>query len=70
MKLDVEKLKIFQAQSCLENKALAEKSGISITSLQRIKNGSTNPRLITIGKLARALNVEVTKLIVLVPCEI
>lgn len=63
MKLDVEKLKIFQAQNCLENKELAEKTGISITSLQRIKNGSTNPRLITIGKLARALSVEVTELI-------
>ena len=63
MKLDIEKLKIFQAQNCLENKELAEKAGISITSLQRIKNGSTNPRLITIGKLARALSVEVTELI-------
>lgn len=64
MKLDIEKLKIFQAQNCLENKELAEKAGINIASLQRIKNGSHNPRLITIGKLAKALNVKVAELIV------
>lgn len=64
MKLDIEKLKILQAKNCLENRELAEMSGISLLTLQRIKNESTKPRLATIGKIAKALNVEVKEIIV------
>ena len=64
MKIDVEKLKIAQANSCLTNKELCENAKIGALTLIEIKNGKRkSPTLKTLGKLAKALNVNVIELI-------
>ncbi len=64
MKIDAEKLKIAQANSCLSNKELCESAKIGILTLTEIKNGSRKkPTLKTIGKIAQALNVDVAELL-------
>lgn len=51
------------AKRCMTMKELASSSGINIVTLQRMKSGKTNPQPATIGKLAKALNVNVELLI-------
>lgn len=64
MKIDVERLKIAQANSCLSNKELCESAKVGALTLIEIKNGKRkSPTLKTIGKLAKALGVDVTELI-------
>ena len=64
MKIDIEKLKIAQANKCMTNHDLCRVAKIGHVTLIEIKNGSRkNPNLKTIGKLAKALNVDVTDLL-------
>lgn len=64
MKIDIEKLKIAQANSCLSNKELCESAKVGALTLVEIKNGKRkSPTLKTLGKLAKALNVDVTELL-------
>lgn len=64
MKIDVEKLKIAQANSCLTNKELCKNAEVGALTLIEIKNGKRkSPTLKTLGKLAKALNVDVTELL-------
>lgn len=64
MKIDIEKLNIAQANKCLTNKELCKVSDVGYITLLEIKNGSRkNPNLKTIGKLAKALNVDVMELL-------
>jgi transcriptional regulator with XRE-family HTH domain len=41
---------------------LAEGAGLSVEGLSRIERGSRTPRIDTVGRIARALQVEVTDL--------
>lgn len=63
MKINSEKLKIAQANSCLNNKELCKNAGIGTITLLEIKNGKRKPTLKTIGKIAKALGVDVTELL-------
>lgn len=64
MKINTEKLKIAQANKCMTNHDLCRVAKIGHVTLIEIKNGSRkNPNLKTIGKLAKALNVDVTDLL-------
>ena len=64
MKIDIEKLNIAQANKCLTNKELCESAEIGMLTLLGIKNGSRkSPNLKTIGKIAKALNVDVADLL-------
>lgn len=63
MKVNSEKLMIAQANSCLNNKELCKIAEIGTLTLLEIKNGKRKPTLKTVGKIAKALNVDVTELL-------
>lgn len=63
MKLDNTKLSIALARKQLTSKKLSELSGVAESLLTKIKSGKQIPRPITIGKIAKALEVDVTELI-------
>lgn len=65
MKLDVAKFKIILARRQMNPKDLAKVSGISYNTIASlIKNsGRRNPTFKTVGRLAAALEVDVTELI-------
>lgn len=64
LKLDIFKLRLEQARACFTVEELAVKAEISRISLSRILSGENKATPKTIGKLARALNVDVTEIIV------
>ncbi len=63
MKLDNSKLSIALARKQFTARTLSELSGITESALTKIKTGKQIPRPITIGKIAKALEVDVTELI-------
>lgn len=64
MKVDTEKLKIAQANRCMTNHDLCRVAKVGHVTLIEIKNGRRkSPTLKTIGKLAKALNVDVADLL-------
>jgi transcriptional regulator with XRE-family HTH domain len=63
LKINKQKLKLAMAKCCLSMKELSKISGVSIITLARANNGRQEPRPITIGKIAKALNVDVSELI-------
>lgn len=60
MKLDHNKLDILRARNCLTMSQLAKAAGVSTASIVRSKN----PSVITVGRVARALGVDVEEIIV------
>ncbi len=64
LKLDIKKLLLFQAKACLNTNELAEKAEMPRTTITNIVHGKRNATPKTIGLLARALNVEVTQILV------
>jgi transcriptional regulator with XRE-family HTH domain len=63
IELDIKKMTIEQANQCLSLNELAKKSGITRTGISSLIHGKTKATPKTIGKLARALNVNVTEII-------
>lgn len=61
MKISKEKLAIAQAKAMLDSKSLAKKAKVSINSVLQV--GKYNMQPVTVGKIAKALNVDVTELI-------
>lgn len=56
--IDAEKLRQKMFSAHFGTKDLARATGLSVATVQRILNGKDNtPKFVTIGKLARALNV-------------
>jgi transcriptional regulator with XRE-family HTH domain len=51
------------ANACMTIGELSKKSGVSKTALSNYTTGKSNPKPATLGKIARALNVEVEDLI-------
>jgi len=51
------RLKKLRNQKGLSQEALAEESGLSLRTIQRIENGESNPTGETLKRLSRALNV-------------
>lgn len=64
LKINSKKLNILQAEKGLDNNKFAKLLGIGIGTLLYIKNGSRSPRVQTIGKIAEALQIPVTDLII------
>lgn len=56
------KLAVLRARSGLTLRALGEKAGVSQTTISRLETGKIKSSLITLGKLAKALEVDVTEL--------
>lgn len=63
MKINNIKFNIAIANVAMEQKDLAEKTGLTPETISRIKNGQQEPRLSTVGKIAKALEVNVEDLI-------
>lgn len=63
MKLNRNKLLLAMANACITDNELCEKSSVSKPAFAKIKANRQNPKPVTIGKLARALNVSVEELI-------
>lgn len=63
LEIDVKKLLLLQAKSCLSTNELAEKAKIPRTTITNIVHGRRNATPKIIGLLAKALNVEVEQLI-------
>lgn len=57
------RLKQLRVQKALSQEALAEESGLSLRTIQRIENGSSNPTGDTLKRLAHALNVSPDELV-------
>jgi len=57
------RIKALREQRGLSQEALAERAGITRGYLARLEIGRHEPTLTTLGKLAKALRVKVTKLI-------
>ncbi|WP_046756298.1 helix-turn-helix domain-containing protein [Kordia jejudonensis] len=56
----IQKLRIARG---VDQNSFAEKHGISRTQLYMIENGKTNPRLMTLLKIADGLEVELSELL-------
>lgn len=51
------------ARNCMTLKELSNRSGVNVVTLTRIRRGVQIPQPITVGKIARALNVSVEDLV-------
>lgn len=63
MKIDGRKLDLIMAAQCLTSEKLSTVTGVSQVSISRFRRGIQQPRPATIGKIAKALNVEIQDLI-------
>lgn len=63
--MDINKMKLdtILAKNCMTLRELSEKSKVSTAVLYKIGKDSSNLRTVTVGKIAKALNVDVTELI-------
>jgi transcriptional regulator with XRE-family HTH domain len=57
------KIKALREEKGLDQKAFALDCEIGRTQLHMIENGKTNPRLLTLMKIANALEISVSKLL-------
>ena len=51
------------ARACVSSAELKKEAAISDVTLYKIQKGTQNPRPATIGRIAKALGVDVTELI-------
>ena len=63
MKINNSKLEIAMGNAVIGTKQLSEMTGIAQETIARIKNGKQNPKPITLGKIAKALDVKVEDLV-------
>lgn len=63
MKLNRNLLLLAMAKGCMTDKELAERAGVALPTLAKIKAGKRSAKPATVGKIARALGVDVTDLI-------
>ncbi len=63
MNIDVNKIRIAQANECLSVNGLVEKTGLGRATVSKIINGYAKPSPKSIGLIAKALNVEVKELL-------
>lgn len=65
MKVNVEKMNLLLAKKGMLLKNLCEKSGVGEITLRKIRQGKSTPKPVTVGKIAKALNVNVEDIIVM-----
>lgn len=63
MKINTIKLDVAMANACISAAELCERAEISNQTLTKIRNGERNPKPATVGKIAKALNCNVTDLL-------
>lgn len=64
IKIDINKVELLIAKMGMSAKEFSEHSRINETTLCRIRNGRQAPNIKTIGKLAKALKVDVEEIVV------
>lgn len=63
MRIDNKKLALAVSRACINSKELCEKAGIGKQTLINIKSGARTPKPSTIGRIARALHIDVTEIL-------
>ena len=63
MRINSAKVELALAKECILMKELCQRAEITPISLKRILSGAVNPRPATVGKIAKALNVNVQEII-------
>lgn len=63
MNLDLNKLKLAQARACLSVNDLVDKTGLGRTTISKTLNGKVKATPKTVGLIAKALNIDVAKII-------
>lgn len=63
MQLDKRKVSMAMAEAVITSAELSTKAGIHISTLIRALNGTQVPTPVTVGKIAKALNVSVESII-------
>lgn len=63
MKINLKKLEFLMAEKCIEIRELSKKTGVTESTISRIKNGKQNAKPVTIGKIAKGLDVQITELL-------
>jgi DNA-binding XRE family transcriptional regulator len=63
LKVDSNKLILARANIPMTVRELSKASGVAVSTISKIENGHCEPNLITIGKLAKALNIKVQDLL-------
>lgn len=64
MYINKKNLELAMARKCVSIENLSTLTGISVNSLTKLKNGTQKGRTKTIGLIAKALEVDVTEIIV------
>ena len=64
MYINKKNLELAMARKCVSIEDLSTLAGISVNSLTKLKNGTQKGRTKTIGLIAKALEVDVTEIIV------
>jgi predicted transcriptional regulator len=63
MKISKQKIEIQMGNLCMTYTDLANMSGVSRPCMGKLLNGKAVPRPVTVGKIAKALGVDVTDII-------
>lgn len=63
MNLDLKKVFLIMARKCMSDKDMLDKAKLSFGTWQQIKSGKCKAKLVTIGKIAKGLSVDVTEII-------
>lgn len=63
MKINIEKLNLLLANRCISGYELMRQAGLQEHTYSRIRNGFENLRPKTVGKIAKALNVDVEEIL-------
>ncbi|KDE74870.1 hypothetical protein FUSO7_00375 [Fusobacterium necrophorum BFTR-2] len=63
MEINKEKLELLLARKCISGYELMQKAGLQSHTFSRIRNGFSNLRPTTVGKIAKALNVDVEEIL-------
>lgn len=61
-KINMTVVDMLRARKCMTSRELAQNAGISIVTLNKAYNSAVS--LVVIGKVAKALNVDVTEIII------
>lgn len=64
MRADKNKMQIVMARTCMNTSDLAEKTGMPLQTVKNVINGNRSVRPVTIGKVAKALQVDVTEILI------
>lgn len=63
MRVSKNKVFILMANECINTYDLAKKTNLSLTTLYSTLNNKRQPKPSTVGKIAKALNVEVVEIL-------